>query len=45
MYEKYVKKRYVKDKSIPDPLTQYKRTGSINVEKKEEKYEEPKKEI
>ena len=45
MYEKYVKKRYVRDKSVLDPLTQYKRTGSINVENNEVKSDEGKKEI
>ena len=31
VYDKYVKKKYVKDLGKPDPLTLYKQTGSINV--------------
>ena len=45
MYEKYVKKRYVRDKIVPDPLTQYKRTGSLNVDNNEEKQKEAEREI
>ena len=33
VYDKYVKKKYVKDASLPDPLTIYKKTGNVNVPK------------